>query len=253
MALKLKITVPYIIDTISSVILILPSLTSSPRMMFKSAIFIPAHLLSLLLSILLPLLDSIHKIRSLGVCDMLIFITLSYYSRLFPVLQSNLNGWWRSDATIVLSPSFIRIAFPHLFPESSYFHSPLASEYLRSTGIMGAVFSPLSETLLADELSARIQSPHRLREFTLGSILGCENPTLKDLVIRLGQGGSSSLVYYHHNPPTSFLLTLFCVTSFVLELDTFHLYLKILPIWLLKLSNQIDIKYLYNISPSFTP
>ena len=73
--MSVKITIHYNIDTISPVILILPSLASTPRMRFKSASLIPVHLLNLLLSILPPLLERIHKIRSLGDCDMLIHIT----------------------------------------------------------------------------------------------------------------------------------------------------------------------------------
>lgn len=75
MALKIKITIHYINEITSPVILILFSRSSSPRIRFKSASFIPAHRLSLLLSIFPPLLESIHKIRSLGDCDMLIYIT----------------------------------------------------------------------------------------------------------------------------------------------------------------------------------
>jgi hypothetical protein len=44
MPLKLKITIHYIIDMVSPVILILPSLACSPKMRFKSASFIPARL-----------------------------------------------------------------------------------------------------------------------------------------------------------------------------------------------------------------
>lgn len=62
--LKLKITIHYINDMVSPVILILPSLPSSPRMAFRPASLIPAHLLSLLRSIFPPLLERIHKIRS---------------------------------------------------------------------------------------------------------------------------------------------------------------------------------------------
>jgi hypothetical protein len=43
MALKLKIMIHYINDITSPVILILPSWASSPRMRFKSASLIPAH------------------------------------------------------------------------------------------------------------------------------------------------------------------------------------------------------------------
>jgi|WetSurMetagenome_2_1015567.scaffolds.fasta_scaffold02388_3 hypothetical protein len=43
--LKLKIMIYYINDTTSPVILILPSLASSPRMRFKSASLIPVHFL----------------------------------------------------------------------------------------------------------------------------------------------------------------------------------------------------------------
>jgi len=66
MALKIKIKIYYINDITSPVILILPSPASSPRIRFNSASLIPAHLLSLLLSIFPPLLVRIHKTRSLG-------------------------------------------------------------------------------------------------------------------------------------------------------------------------------------------
>ena len=69
MALKIKITIHYINDIVSPVIVILPSLASSPRMRFKSASLISAHLLSLLRSIRLPLLVRIQRIRSLGDCE----------------------------------------------------------------------------------------------------------------------------------------------------------------------------------------
>ncbi len=68
MALKIKITIHYINEITSPVILILPSLARSPRMRFKSASLIPAHLLSLLLSILQPLFVRIHKTRYIRPC-----------------------------------------------------------------------------------------------------------------------------------------------------------------------------------------
>ena len=67
-ALKIKITIRYNNDTTSPDILILPSLASSPRIRFKSASLIPAHLRNLLRSIFPLLLERIHKIRSLGDC-----------------------------------------------------------------------------------------------------------------------------------------------------------------------------------------
>ncbi len=66
MALKIKITIHYINDTTLPVILILPSLASSPRIGVKSAGLIPAHILSLLLSILPLLLARIQRMRSRG-------------------------------------------------------------------------------------------------------------------------------------------------------------------------------------------
>ena len=77
MILKLKITIRYNNDITSPVILILPSLASSPRMRFKSASLIPAHLLSLLRSIFSPLLESIQRIRSLVDCDGHIMLIVS--------------------------------------------------------------------------------------------------------------------------------------------------------------------------------
>ena len=68
LVLKLKISVLYINDIASSDILIRPSLASSPRTKFKSASFTPVHLLSLLRSILPPLLVRIQRIRSRGDC-----------------------------------------------------------------------------------------------------------------------------------------------------------------------------------------
>jgi len=62
MVLKIKITIPYINDIASPDILILPSLASSARIGSRSVSFIPVHLLSLLRSVLPPLLESIHKI-----------------------------------------------------------------------------------------------------------------------------------------------------------------------------------------------
>jgi len=88
-ALKLKIAIHYINDITSPVILIFLSMDSSMRIGSSWAYLIPAHLLSLLLSILPPLFVSIHKIRSRGDCEMLslimlISVTQSPYSRLFP-------------------------------------------------------------------------------------------------------------------------------------------------------------------------
>ena len=71
MALKLKITIHYIKDIISPVILILPSLASSPRIGSRSASFMPKRRLKVLRSIFPPLLERIHKIRSRGVCIIL--------------------------------------------------------------------------------------------------------------------------------------------------------------------------------------
>ena len=75
MALKLKIAIRYNNVIVSPDILILLSMDSSLRIWSSWAYLIPAHRLSLLLSIRPPLLESIHKIRSLGDCDMLIYIT----------------------------------------------------------------------------------------------------------------------------------------------------------------------------------
>jgi len=76
-ALKIKITIHYINDTAPSVILILPSLASSQRMGYWSASSIPAHLLSLLRSILPPLLVSI---RFLGLFGIVGYLSLCYVS-----------------------------------------------------------------------------------------------------------------------------------------------------------------------------
>jgi hypothetical protein len=67
-ALKLKMIIQYIKDIASPDILILPSLTNSPRMVSRSSSFIPAHLLSLVRSILPSLLASIQRTRSRGDC-----------------------------------------------------------------------------------------------------------------------------------------------------------------------------------------
>ena len=75
MALKIKIKIHYIKDIISPVILILPSLASSPSIGSRSASLMPTRRLKVLRSILPPLFDSIHKIRSMGDCGMLIYIT----------------------------------------------------------------------------------------------------------------------------------------------------------------------------------
>ncbi len=75
-ALKIKITVLYINDTTSPVILIFLSMDSSMRIGSSWAYLIPEHLRSLLRSILPPLLLSIHKMRSLGDCDGLSLIPL---------------------------------------------------------------------------------------------------------------------------------------------------------------------------------
>ena len=72
MALKIKITIHYIIDTTSPVILIFLSMDSSMRIGSSRAYLIPVHLLKRLRSILPPLLASIHKTRSLGDCEELV-------------------------------------------------------------------------------------------------------------------------------------------------------------------------------------
>lgn len=92
--LKNKIKTFYIKIILSPVILILPSLTSSPRIRFKSASLIPAHLLSLLLSIWPPRLERIHKIRSLGDCGEMVI------SR---IVSSNPEDHTSSYATVGLS------------------------------------------------------------------------------------------------------------------------------------------------------
>jgi len=70
MAFKIKITIHYINDITSPVILILFLHSSSLRIRFKSASLIPVHFLSLLLSIFQPLLVRIQK-RIITACCLL--------------------------------------------------------------------------------------------------------------------------------------------------------------------------------------
>ena len=90
-SLFLDLYPPYFKFTISPEILIRPSRASSSRTRFKSASFSPELLLSLLLSILPPLLMSIQRIRSLGHCVGQVITYLIYFLENVAINAAHMN------------------------------------------------------------------------------------------------------------------------------------------------------------------
>jgi hypothetical protein len=118
------------------------SLASSPRMASRSASFIPVYLLSLLRSILLPLLVSIQRIRSRGDCEP---PDLSVISALFSLSQSSIFIFSRTKGKAIQGNNFISLLYPSDLPSLFSFQNRHQCLALASSWLGGKALEPLPD------------------------------------------------------------------------------------------------------------